>query len=55
MGAMRKKAPEDRRYDGYLQTLERRGFVQKDGKTWRLTPKGYLVSNQIIGEILDRI
>lgn len=48
-------APEDRRYDGYLQTLERRGFVQKDGKTWRLTPKGYLVSNQIIGEILDRI
>jgi oxygen-independent coproporphyrinogen-3 oxidase len=29
------------------------GLAQADGDRWSLTPKGFLVSNQIIGELLD--
>jgi hypothetical protein len=24
-----------------------------DGETWRLTPRGFLISNRIIGDVLD--
>lgn len=36
-----------------LQEYERRGLAcRRDGR-WRLTPQGFLVSNQIIGELLE--
>ena len=37
----------------FLQKCEAAGYaVEEDGR-WHLTPKGFLVSNQIIGELLD--
>lgn len=31
------------------------GYTDFDGESWRLTPKGFLVSNVIIGEVLDAL
>ncbi|MBR3848380.1 MAG: radical SAM family heme chaperone HemW [Oscillospiraceae bacterium] len=31
------------------------GYTDFDGEAWRLTPKGFLVSNRIIGEVLDAL
>ena len=36
-----------------LLTYEQHGLTQRDGNRWRLTPKGFLVSNQLIGELMD--
>ena len=37
----------------FLQKCEAAGYaVEEDGR-WHLTPKGFLVSNQIIGGLLD--
>jgi oxygen-independent coproporphyrinogen-3 oxidase len=36
-----------------LGSFEALGLAQHDGSRWRLTPNGYLVSNQIIGTLLD--
>ncbi|MDR0294381.1 MAG: radical SAM family heme chaperone HemW [Oscillospiraceae bacterium] len=36
-----------------LERCARWGLAETEGDRWRLTPKGFLVSNQIIGELLD--
>lgn len=36
-----------------LLTYEQHGLAQREGTRWRLTAKGFLVSNQLIGELLD--
>ena len=36
-----------------LESLVKYGYTQRVGDRWRLTEKGFLVSNQIIGKILD--
>ena len=37
----------------FLERCEAAGYaVRREGR-WRLTPRGFLVSNQIIGELLD--
>lgn len=36
-----------------LNTFEKKGWATKDGDYWRLTPQGFLVSNQLIGVMLD--
>ena len=36
-----------------LLTYEQHGLTQREGNRWRLTPKGFLVSNQLIGELMD--
>lgn len=36
-----------------LESLIKYGYTQRAGDRWKLTPKGFLVSNQIIGKILD--
>lgn len=36
-----------------LEEYERQGLVCRCDGRWRLTPKGFLVSNQIIGELLE--
>lgn len=40
-------------YANQLETYLAPGYVVRDGDRWHLTPKGFLVSNLIIGEILD--
>jgi oxygen-independent coproporphyrinogen-3 oxidase len=43
-------------FDSLEQKLERCakwGLAKNDNDRWRLTPKGFLVSNRIIGELLD--
>ena len=35
-----------------LAEYEHRGWAARDGQRWRLTPQGFLVSNQLIGELL---
>lgn len=35
-----------------LELLEKHGFAQRVGERWRLTPKGFLVSNRILTELL---
>lgn len=42
-------APIERR----LLEYERRGLACRRDRRWRLTPQGFLVSNQIIGELLE--
>ena len=36
-----------------LAGYEKMGFARREGAAWRLTPSGFLVSNQIIGALLD--
>ena len=36
-----------------LERCAKWGLAETEGDRWRLTPKGFLVSNQIIGELLD--
>ena len=36
-----------------LLTYEQHGWSERTGSRWRLTPKGFLISNQLIGELLD--
>ncbi|MDR0249066.1 MAG: radical SAM family heme chaperone HemW [Oscillospiraceae bacterium] len=36
-----------------LEALEKLGCSERDGERWRLTPKGFLVSNRILSELLD--
>ena len=36
-----------------LAEYEHRGWAARDGQRWRLTAQGFLVSNQLIGELLE--
>ena len=36
-----------------LELLEKHGFSQRVGERWRLTPKGFLVSNRILSQLLE--
>ncbi|MGN8896351.1 radical SAM family heme chaperone HemW [Flavonifractor sp. HCP28S3_F3] len=36
-----------------LEEYERRGWAERHDRRWNLTPKGFLVSNQLIGELLS--
>lgn len=36
-----------------LDEYEHRGWAARDGHRWRLTPFGFLLSNQLIGELLE--
>ena len=36
-----------------LELYEARGWAERKDRRWRLTPKGFLVSNQLIGELLE--
>ena len=36
-----------------LEKLEQEGLFQQNGERWVLTPKGFLLSNQIIGALLE--
>ncbi len=35
-----------------LEEYEHQGWAVKEGRRWRLTPKGFLVSNQLIGDLM---
>ena len=37
-----------------LAEYEHNGWAARDGHRWRLTPIGFLLSNQLIGELLER-
>ena len=37
----------------FLQKCEVAGYAVSENGVWHLTPKGFLVSNQIIGGLLD--
>jgi len=38
-----------------LREFEAQGWAEKTGQgRWRFTPKGFLVSNQLIGDLLER-
>ena len=37
-----------------LIEYERQGWAARQDRRWHLTPKGFLVSNQLIGELLER-
>ena len=41
------------RYLPFLRRCEAAGYAVQEAGRWRLTPQGFLVSNQIIGELLD--
>lgn len=36
-----------------LAEYEQKGWATRDGQRWRFTPKGFLVSNQLIGALLE--
>ena len=36
-----------------LEEYERQGWAERHDRRWNLTPKGFLVSNQLIGELLS--
>ena len=36
-----------------LEEYEHRGWAERHDRRWNLTPKGFLVSNQLIGELLS--
>lgn len=40
--------------EAQLLTYEQRGWAQRAGNRWRLTPSGFLLSNRLIGELLER-
>lgn len=35
-----------------LEEYEHQGWAVKEENRWRLTPKGFLVSNQLIGDLM---
>ena len=37
-----------------LRQFQAQGWAEQAGGRWRLTPKGFLVSNQLIGDLLER-
>ena len=39
--------------ESLLQTYAAHGLAQPADNGWRLTPRGFLVSNRIIGELLE--
>jgi oxygen-independent coproporphyrinogen-3 oxidase len=39
--------------EALLLTYREKGWCVQDGSCWHLTPKGFLVSNQLIGNLLD--
>ena len=39
----------------FLERCEAAGYAARAEGCWRLTPRGFLVSNQIIGELLAQI
>ena len=41
--------------EGVLEKMAAPGYAKKEGDRWRLTPEGFLVSNQIIGQALDAL
>ena len=36
-----------------LEEYERQGWAERHDRRWNLTPRGFLVSNQLIGELLS--
>lgn len=36
-----------------LAQYEQRGWAERTGRRWRLTPEGFLLSNRLIGELLE--
>jgi len=36
-----------------LSAYEQKGWAVKNGRRWRLTPEGFLLSNRLIGELLE--
>ena len=38
-----------------LRTFVPAGYVRQEGERWSLTPRGFLVSNGIIGEVLEAL
>ena len=36
-----------------LSEYEQKGWAVRVGRRWRLTPEGFLLSNRLIGEILE--
>ena len=36
-----------------LAEYEQRGWAQRTDRRWRLTPEGFLLSNRLIGEVLE--
>jgi len=38
-----------------LLNYHRTGHTEFNGHTWRLTPEGFLISNRIIGDVLDAL
>ena len=36
-----------------LAEYEQRGWAAREGRRWRLTPEGFLLSNRLIGELLE--
>jgi len=41
--------------EALLEMYETQGWCVREGDFWHLTPKGFLVSNQIIGNVLDAL
>lgn len=41
------------RFLPFLRRCREAGYAVREADRWRLTPRGFLVSNQIIGELLD--
>jgi len=39
----------------FLERCQRAGYAAQDQGCWHLTPQGFLLSNQIIGELLDKL
>ena len=36
-----------------MESYVRMGLAQRVGDRWRFTPRGFLLSNRLIGELLD--